>query len=90
MSRSYDFLLVGIVTAISYAVHLLAVELAGPQSPLHSTADEATNLGGAGLANLWFEIWAIWIPMIAIVGITAFAFLREWRRQSVTRRAPAR
>lgn len=90
MSRAYDFILVCIVTIVSIAIHLLAVEIAGPQSPIHEIAADATNLNGAGLADIWFSIWAVWIPLIGIVGIICFAVLREWRRQSVTRSVPAR
>lgn len=90
MSRIYDFTLVGVISLISFIIHRIAIGLFGPQSGLHDVASRATEFDGTARADLWFEIIAVWAPLIAIGGIVAWAFLREWRRQVTTARAPPR
>lgn len=84
MSRAFDFVLVGIIYIIAAVIHLMAIELLAPGTPLYETASTATNLNGAERAQLWYEIVAIWVPLIAMGGITAYAVMREYRRQAVT------
>lgn len=88
MSRIYDFTLVGVISLISFTIHRIAISLFGPQSPLHATASQGTAFDGAARADLWFEIIAVWAPLIVIGGIVTWAFLREWRRQVTTARTP--
>jgi len=90
MSRLYDFVVVGVVWLISFVAHTISVELFSPESKLHEVASEATAFGGAAKADLWFEVLAIYAPLIAVGGIVAWAFVREWRRQAVTTRRPPR
>lgn len=90
MSRIYDWTLITVISLISITVHTISVNLFAPESELHEIASRATEFDGAGLADQWFEILAIWAPLIAIVGIVSWALLREYRRQTtgVTRRVP--
>lgn len=88
MSRIYDFVLVGVISLISFIIHTVSIELFGPQSPLHQKTSEATFFSGAERADLWFEILGVWAPGIAIVGILAWALMREYRRQVTTSRVP--
>jgi len=90
MSRIYDYLLVGVITIISTIIHTIAIELFGPDTKLYDLATQATEFGGAAKADLWFQILAIWAPLIATAGIVLWAFVREWRRQSTTARVPSR
>lgn len=84
MSRAFDFVLVGVIYIIAAIVHLMAIELFAPGTPLYEFAASATNLNGAERADLWFQIIAIWVPLIAMGGITAYAVIREYRRQATT------
>lgn len=84
MTRIFDFTVIGVVSIISSVIHLMAVELFAPESPLHEVASGATNLDGATRADLWFEILSIWVPLLAIGGILAWGMVREYRRQVST------
>lgn len=83
MSRPYDWTLVGVISIISVLIHTISVELFGPQSILHQQANTATHFDAAARVDQWFEILAVWAPMIAIVGIILWALFREYRRQTV-------
>lgn len=85
MSRAFDFLLVGIIYIIAVVVHLMGINLFAPGSPLHDLASTGTSaMNGAERANLWYEIITLWVPLIACGGISAWAFIREYRRQATT------
>jgi len=85
MSRIFDFTIVGVITIISAVIHRAAVELFAPESPLHKLASDGTQaLNGAARADLWFQILAIWVPILAIGGILAWAMMKEYRRQVAT------
>lgn len=88
MTRIYDYTLITVIALISYTVHVVAVELFAPGKGLHEVASQATQFDGAAKADLWFEVLAVWIEVIAIAGIVAWALLREYRRQVAT--APVR
>lgn len=88
MSRLYDYALVTVVSLISFVVHTISVELFAPESKLHEIASRATQFNGAEKADLWFEILAIYAPLIVIAGICAWAMFREWRRQTTTATRP--
>jgi len=85
MSRIFDFTIVGVITIIASVIHRASVELFAPESPLHKIASDGTaTLEGAARADLWFQILAIWVPILSIGGILAWALLREYRRQVAT------
>jgi len=84
MSRPFDFTVVTVIWIVSIIIHRAAVELFAPESPLHEVASQATNLNGAARADLWFQILAIWVPILAMGGILAWSLLREYRRQVAT------
>lgn len=84
MSRVFDFVVVGIIYIIAAVIHLMGLELFAPGTPLYEFAATATNLNGQERADLWYQIIAIWVPLLSMGGITAWAVLREYRRQAVT------
>jgi hypothetical protein len=85
VSRIFDFTIAGVIVIIAAVIHRAAVELFAPESPLHEIASDGTGaLNGAQRADLWFEILAIWVPILTIGGIIAWIFLREYRRQVAT------
>lgn len=85
MSRIFDFTIAGVIVIIAAVIHRAALELFAPESPLHEIASDGTGvLNGAQRADLWFEILAIWVPILTIGGIIAWIFLREYRRQVAT------
>lgn len=86
MSRLFDWLLFTVISLISMFVHTISVSLFAPESKLHEIASQATQFSGAERADLWFQILAIWAPVIAVVGIGAWCLLREYRRQVATAR----
>lgn len=84
MSRAFDFVVLGVIYIIAVVIHLMGVELFAPGTPLHGFASQAVNLGGAEKADLWYQIIALWAPLLSVGGITMWAFFREYRRQAVT------
>lgn len=84
MSRAFDFVVIGVIWTIAVAIHMISVSLFAPGTPLYQSAAGAVHLQGAERAQLWYEILAIWMPMIGVAGITAWGILREYRRQAVT------
>lgn len=85
MSRAFDFLLVGIIYIIAVVIHLMGINLLAPGTPLHELASTGTSaMNGAERADLWYEIITLWVPLIASGGISAWAFVREYRRQAHT------
>lgn len=84
MSRLYDYVLIGVVSLISYIIHTIGIVLFAPESELHEIASDAVVFGGAEKADLWYQALAIWVPLIAVGGIVVYAVLREYRRQART------
>lgn len=85
MSRGFDFVVVGVIWVVAVIIHLMGVELFSPGGPLYTIASTGTEaMNGAERAQLWYEILTIWVPLLACAGITAWAFVREYRRQAVT------
>ena len=85
MTRAYDFVVTGVIYIIAIIIHLMAVELFHPGGPLYSIASSGTGaMDGASRAQLWYEILSVWVPLLAVGGISAWAFIREYRRQAVT------
>lgn len=90
MTRAYDFVVVGVIYIIAIVIHLMGVNLFQPGSPLYELASTAQNMNGAQRAQLWYEILSLWVPILASGGITAWAFIREYRRQANTALRTAR
>lgn len=84
MSRAFDFTVVGVIYLVAIVTHTMSIELFAPGTPLYEVAAGATRLEGQQRADLWYEILAVWVPLSACFGISAWAFVREYRRQSVT------
>lgn len=84
MSRAFDITVMGVIYIVALVIHLMGLELFAPGTPLYDLAAGAANLKGEERANLWYQILTVWVPMMAIGGITAWAFIREYRRQAVT------
>lgn len=85
MSRAYDFVVVGVIWIIASVIHLMAVELFAPGTPLWQTATDGTAvMNGTARASLWFQILSVWVPVIAAIGIFAWALIREYRRTVTT------
>lgn len=85
MSRAFDFVVVGVIWIIAVVIHMMGIELFAPGSPLHELASTGTGaMNGAARADLWYEILTVWVPLAAGGGISAWAFVREYRRQAVT------
>jgi len=63
----------------------MAVELFAPESPLHIMASDGTEvMNGAARADLWFQILAIWLPLLVCGFSALFLLIREYRRQVAT------
>lgn len=89
MSRAFDFTVVGVIWIIAVVIHTISVELFAPGTPLFDLASSGTEImDGQARAELWHEILAVWMPLLSAAGISAWAFVREYRRQAVT--APRR
>ena len=89
MSRAFDFTVVSVVWVVCVVVRYMGLVLLQPGTPLYAAATDGTEqLGGPAFASVVWQSVAIWIPMIAIAGILAWATLREYKRQSVTATRP--
>lgn len=85
MSRAFDFVVVGVIYIVAVVIHLMGINLFAPGTPLHQVASTGTAvMGGAAKADLWYEIITLWAPLLAVGGISLWAFIREYRRQTVT------
>lgn len=85
MSRAYDFTIVAVVTLVAVVMNRISLELLQPGSALYNVATTGTDaLGGTEFANFVWQACAIWIPLLCVIGIMAWAMLREYRRQAVT------
>ncbi len=90
MSRAFDFVVVGVIWIVAIVVHMIGIELFAPGTPLYEIAVDGTAaMNGGERADLWHEILTVWVPLLAMGGISAWAMVREYRRQAVTAaRAP--
>lgn len=85
MSRAFDFVVAGVITIIAVVIHLMGIELFAPGTALYSIATSGTEaMNGTARADLWYQIITLWVPLMAVGGIWAWVFLREYRRQSIT------
>lgn len=85
MGRGYDFVVVGVIYIIAIVIHVISVELVSPGTPLYAIATDGTAvMNGAARAELWYKILTVWVPLLAMGGITAWGFVREYRRQAIT------
>jgi len=84
-SRSYDFVVVGVITIIAVVIHTMGVELFAPSTELFAVATDGTaNVNGTQRAYLWYQIIAIYAPFGSFVGIIAWSIVREYRRRVQT------
>lgn len=85
MNRPLVFIVLSVTYIISFIIHMTATMLFTPDGALFAMATDGTEiLSGPERAQLWFEILAIWVPVIAVVGVTAWALVTEYRRQTAT------
>jgi len=85
MNRPMRFMVVAVTYIISFVIHRVSLELFRPGQPLYEAATTGTAvLSGPSRAQFWFEVLAVWVPVIAAVGVTAWALVSEYRRQTQT------
>jgi len=85
MTRAFDFVVTGVIWIIAVVIHLIGIELFAPGTPLFAIATDGTAaMNGQARAELWYEMLTLWVPLMAAAGITAWAAIREYRRQVAT------
>lgn len=85
MTRAYDFTVVAVIYVMAVIIHLMAVELFVPGGPLYSLATTGTEtMNGQAWADQTYMILSTWVPLISFGGITAWAVVREYKRQAAT------
>jgi len=85
MTRAYDFTVLTVIYIIAVVIHLMAVELMAPGSPLYAVATDGTEvMDGQAWADMVYMITSTWVPIISVGGITAWTVVREYKRQAVT------
>lgn len=91
MGLAYDLTVASVVTIIAIVIHLIGIELVAPGAPLYEMAATGTsNLGGADKANFWFQIFVVYIPLIAIGGVWVWTIIKSYKRQVQTAVRPPR
>lgn len=91
MTRAYEFTVVGIITIVAVVIHVIGTELFLPGTVLWQLATTGTEaMNGEQRARLWSQVLVIWVPLFSVAGVLAWAFLREYRRQSVSGRRARR
>jgi len=90
MTTAFDFVVGSVISIISILIHRVALTLFAPGQPLYSVAADATALGGPEKAFLWFQIIAIWAPLLAFGSIWLWVAIRLYKRQIATAATPAR
>lgn len=84
MTRAFDFTLWTVIFIIAVVVHYLGVSLMAPGTALYGLATDGTAvMNGQQWADRTFMIVSTWVPLISIGGITAWVFVREYKRQAV-------
>lgn len=85
MTRAFDFTVITVIYIVAVVVHLMGVELMAPGSPLYTLGTTGTEvMNGQAWADMVFMIISTWVPLIAVGGISAWALVREYRRQTAT------
>lgn len=84
MSLAYDMVVSGVIFIISVVIHVMAVQLFAPGTPLHVTASAATTLNGADRADLWYQILAMWVPLGGLLVSGLWPLIRAYKRQAAT------
>ena len=85
MNRPLVFIVMSVTYVISFIIHMTATMLFTPEGALFRIATDGTEtLAGPERAQLWFEILSVWVPIIAAVGVTVWALVTEYRRQTTT------
>jgi len=89
VTTAFDFVVAGVVSIIAIIVHRISLTLFAPGTVLWGVAADATTLGGASKAWLWFQILAIWGPLLVIGGVWLWVLVRAFRRQASTTKGQA-
>ena len=84
VNRGMAFVIMCTVYIIAIIVHLMAAVLFDPSGQLFELAADAERFSGERRATLWHEILTVWVPVLAVLGVTAWAFVNEYRRQTQT------
>jgi hypothetical protein len=85
MTRAFDFTVVAVIYIMAVIIHLMTVELMAPGTPLYELAIDGTEaMSGQEWADQTYMILSTWVPLIAFGGITAWATIREYRRQALS------
>lgn len=85
MSRVYRFTVVFIVYLFSAVTHLTASAILSPDQALYQNfANSGSTLPGGEWAQLYYEVGSMWVPMIAVGGITLWLLYMEYRKISAT------
>lgn len=86
MSRVYRYTVVFIVYLVSAVIHLVSSAIFAPDMGLYEeVANSGSTLPGAEWAQLYYEVGSMWVPMIAVGGITLWLLYMEYRRIVATR-----
>lgn len=85
MTRAFTFVVLTVTYVISYVIHLIATRLFHPDGPLYGVATDGTEImNGPERAHFMFEVLSVYVPLLAVAGITAWAVVKEYRRQTQT------
>jgi len=84
VNRAMSFVIILTVYIIAVVIHLISAILFAPDTILFEMAAEAERFAGGHRAALWHEILAVWMPVLSALGVTAWGFVNEYRRQTQT------
>lgn len=90
VNRGMSFVIIATVYIIATIIHLIAAILFDPTGILFQGAADAQHFNGDFLASQWHAILTVWVPVLAIAGVTMWGIVNEYRRQTQTAISNAR
>lgn len=85
LTRIQRFAIAGAIYVVAVTIHLLAIQLFGPDSALRAM-NQGAALGGTTAAEVnsqYYRIAVQWVPLGLVGFITAWLVLSEFRTQTV-------
>lgn len=84
VNRGMAFIIISTIYVIAAVTHLIAAILFEPSGVLFTGAAEAQHFNGDYLADQWHSVLTVWVPVLAVAGVSMWGVVNEYRRQTQT------